>query len=69
MAGKKLQEKTIIIISEVIFNHDKCTAVALCISNILDVMVLENKYYLKILNINMVGNNTSVQLMPHDVTM
>jgi hypothetical protein len=31
-------------------NYDVCTAAALCILNILDVMVLENIYYLQILN-------------------
>jgi hypothetical protein len=31
-------------------NYDICTAAALCILNILDVMVLENIYYLQILN-------------------
>jgi hypothetical protein len=31
-------------------NYEVCAAVARCFPNILDVMVLENKYYLQILN-------------------
>jgi hypothetical protein len=68
MAGKNLQKKKNHnhLISN---NHDVCTAAALCISNILDVMVLKNIYYLQILNYEMVGKNTSVQLMYYDITM
>jgi hypothetical protein len=48
-------------------NYEVCTAVALCFPNILDVMVLENIY--SDTKYEMVGENTSLQLMHYDVTM
>jgi hypothetical protein len=50
MAGKNLQQKQSYSNHLRSNNYDVCTAAALCILDILDVMVLENIYYLQILN-------------------